>query len=63
MSAPFDAVLLISFGGPQGLDDIRPFLANDGVPPERVEAMHEAWRKSVIMQIALWSRAYAPDLW
>lgn len=24
----FDAVLLISFGGPQGLDDIRPFLAN-----------------------------------
>ena len=26
--APFDAVLLISFGGPQGRDDIRPFLAN-----------------------------------
>ena len=25
---PFDAVLLISFGGPQGIDDIRPFLAN-----------------------------------
>ena len=25
---PFDAVLLISFGGPQGLADIRPFLAN-----------------------------------
>jgi ferrochelatase len=25
---PFDAVLLIAFGGPQGLDDIRPFLAN-----------------------------------
>jgi protoporphyrin/coproporphyrin ferrochelatase len=25
---PFDAVLLISFGGPQGMDDIRPFLAN-----------------------------------
>ncbi len=42
---------------------IRPFLASDGVPPERVEAMHEAWRKSVTMQIALWSRAYAPDLW
>jgi protoporphyrin/coproporphyrin ferrochelatase len=38
---PFDAVLLISFGGPQGLDDIRPFLANvlrgRRVPPERVE--------------------------
>jgi ferrochelatase len=37
----FDAVLLISFGGPQGLDDIRPFLANvlrgRRIPPERVE--------------------------
>ena len=40
-SAPFDAVLLVSFGGPQGLDDIRPFLANvlrgRRVPPDRVE--------------------------
>jgi ferrochelatase len=37
----FDAVLIISFGGPQGLDDIRPFLANvlrgRRVSPERVE--------------------------
>jgi ferrochelatase len=36
----FDAVLLISFGGPRGLDDIRPFLANvlrgRRIPPERV---------------------------
>ena len=41
MPPTFDAVLLISFGGPQGLDDIRPFLANvlrgRRVPPERVE--------------------------
>src|SRR4029079_4192828 len=41
MSAMFDAVLLISFGGPQGRDDIRPFLANvlrgRRVTPERVE--------------------------
>ena len=41
MPSPFDAVLLISFGGPQGIDDIRPFLANvlrgRRVPPERVE--------------------------
>jgi ferrochelatase len=40
-SRPFDAVLLISFGGPQGLADIRPFLANvlrgRRVPPERVD--------------------------
>ncbi|HSC27961.1 MAG TPA: ferrochelatase [Vicinamibacterales bacterium] len=28
MVCPFDAVLLIAFGGPQGPDDIRPFLAN-----------------------------------
>jgi ferrochelatase len=28
LTHPFDAVLLVSFGGPQGLDDIRPFLGN-----------------------------------
>jgi len=37
----FDAVLIVSFGGPQGLDDIRPFLANvlrgRRVSPERIE--------------------------
>ena len=41
MPETFDAVLLISFGGPQGPGDIRPFLANvlrgRRVPPERVE--------------------------
>jgi ferrochelatase len=41
VSAPFDAVLVVSFGGPQGLADIRPFLANvlrgRRVPPQRVE--------------------------
>ena len=40
-SAPFDAVLLVSFGGPQGPDDVRPFLANvlrgRRVPAARVE--------------------------
>lgn len=38
---PFEAVLLIAFGGPEGLGDIRPFLANvlrgRRVAPERVE--------------------------
>ena len=37
----FDAVLIISFGGPRGPNDVRPFLANvlrgRRVPPERVE--------------------------
>jgi ferrochelatase len=40
---PFDAVLLISFGGPQGPADIRPFLQNvlrgRRVPPERVDVV------------------------
>ena len=39
--APFDAVLLVAFGGPQGPNDIRPFLANvlrgRRVSPERIE--------------------------
>ena len=37
----FDSVLIVSFGGPQGPDDIRPFLANvlrgRRIAPERVE--------------------------
>ncbi|HET9316462.1 MAG TPA: ferrochelatase [Vicinamibacteria bacterium] len=37
----YDAILLLSFGGPEGMDDVRPFLANvlrgRPVPPERVE--------------------------
>ena len=37
----FDSVLIVSFGGPQGLADVRPFLANvlrgRRVSPERVE--------------------------
>jgi ferrochelatase len=41
MPQPFDAVLFVAFGGPQGPADIRPFLANvlrgRRVAPERVE--------------------------
>ena len=40
-SRPFDAVVLIAFGGPQGPDDVRPFLANvlrgRRVSPQRIE--------------------------
>jgi ferrochelatase len=36
-----DAVLVLSFGGPEGMDDVRPFLSNvlrgRPVPPERIE--------------------------
>jgi ferrochelatase len=38
---PFDALLVVSFGGPEGPDDVRPFLANvlrgRRVNPERLE--------------------------
>lgn len=37
----FDAVLLLSFGGPEGPDQVRPFLENvtrgRNVPPERLD--------------------------
>ena len=38
--APFDAILVVSFGGPEGPDDVMPFLENvtrgRGVPRERL---------------------------
>ncbi|HEY4465247.1 MAG TPA: ferrochelatase [Streptosporangiaceae bacterium] len=41
----YDAFLLISFGGPEGPDDVMPFLQNvtrgRGIPPERLEAVAE----------------------
>ena len=42
---------------------IRPFLVKGGATDDRLEAMHEAWRKSVVMQVALWARPYAADSW
>jgi len=41
VASPYDAVLLIAFGGPSKMEEVRPFLANvlrgRSVPPERVE--------------------------
>ncbi|MGH3633538.1 ferrochelatase [Mycobacterium sp.] len=41
----FDAVLLLSFGGPEGPEQVRPFLGNvtrgRGVPPERLDEVAE----------------------
>jgi ferrochelatase len=38
--SPYDAFLLVSFGGPEGPDDVMPFLENvtrgRGIPPERL---------------------------
>ncbi len=43
MAPACDAVLLIAFGGPDQMEDVRPFLANvlrgRRVPPERIEAV------------------------
>jgi protoporphyrin/coproporphyrin ferrochelatase len=43
-----DALLLLSFGGPEGPDEVRPFLENvvrgRGVPPERLDAVEEHYR-------------------
>ena len=43
MNQPYDALLLVSFGGPEGLEDVMPFLENvlrgRNVPPERMRAV------------------------
>lgn len=46
--APYDAILLVSFGGPEGQDDVIPFLRNvtrgRGVPEERLEEVAHHYR-------------------
>lgn len=42
---------------------IRDFLAAGGHSPDDVEAMFQAWFKSVVLSVALWSRPYAGDQW
>ena len=41
LEPPVDCVVLVSFGGPEGPDDVRPFLSNvtrgRNVPPERLD--------------------------
>jgi len=43
MSQPYDALLFVSFGGPEGFEDVMPFLENvlrgKNVPPERMRAV------------------------
>ena len=44
----YDAVLLVSFGGPEGQDDVLPFLRNvtrgRGIPDERLEEVAHHYR-------------------
>jgi len=39
---------------------IKPFLAKKGHSAEEVEKMHQAWFKSLVLQVALWSAPYVP---
>jgi protoporphyrin/coproporphyrin ferrochelatase len=43
-----DALLVLSFGGPEGPEDVRPFLENvtrgRGVPPERLDEVEQHYR-------------------
>ncbi len=43
MEQPYDAILLVSFGGPEAMAEVMPFLANvlrgRNVPPERMQAV------------------------
>ena len=45
---PVDALLVLSFGGPEGPEEVRPFLENvvrgRGVPPERLDAVEQHYR-------------------
>jgi hypothetical protein len=40
---------------------IKPFLAKKGNSPDEVEKMHQAWFKSVVLQVALWSYPYVKE--
>jgi len=58
----FDAILLVSFGGPEGLDDVMPFLENvtrgRGVPRERLlEVAHHYERFGGVSPINSQNRA------
>jgi hypothetical protein len=40
---------------------LKPFLANSGRTADEVEKMHQAWVKSVLLQVILWSHPYVKD--
>ncbi len=55
---PFRYLLPLAFTITHTLE---PFLARKGHSPEQVTAMHDAWMKSVQLQITLWSYPYVRD--
>ena len=40
---------------------LKPFLAKKGHSAEEVDQMHQAWLKSVLLQVILWSQPYVKD--
>ncbi len=40
------------------VDTLRPFLSRGGVTMAEVDAMQNAWRKAVLLQVTLWSYPY-----
>jgi hypothetical protein len=40
---------------------IRPFLERGGHGPDEVDKMQQAWTKSLILQVALWSQPYVRE--
>ena len=40
---------------------IKPFLAKKGHSAEEVDKMHQAWFKSVVLQVTLWSHPYVKN--
>jgi hypothetical protein len=46
-------------------ETIRPYLAAKGHSAEEVDKMHQAWCKSLQMQLALWAKCYSnvPNEW
>ncbi|HLV97130.1 MAG TPA: protoglobin domain-containing protein [Ktedonobacterales bacterium] len=40
---------------------LKPFLAQKGHTSEQVEKMHQAWLKSMLLQVTLWSQPYIKE--
>ncbi|GIT77333.1 MAG: hypothetical protein Ct9H300mP31_18640 [Acidimicrobiaceae bacterium] len=53
MPKRYDGLLLVAFGGPEGLDDVEPFLGPGGHPaapsrPHRLAEVADRYRRSVV---------------
>ena len=62
MTLKYDAVLFVSFGGPEGPDDVMPFLENvlrgRNVPRERMLEVAEHYKHLSLIHISEPTRPY-----